>query len=225
MTQRFEPIPDPRPDDEAWPQSQWPVADDVVLSGRTIELRRTRADDAESLTQALADEAVWRFSITKPLSAELWRERIEQLRNPTSGFCQWTVVLKEEVNGAAVGAVVGTTAFLETSPGDARTEIGYTSYDRRVWATRVNPECKFLLLNFAFEQLNMGRVQLKTDARNVRSQQAIARLGATFEGVLRRYQRRHDGTVRDTVLFSITAQEWPAVRAGLIARLGDDPRA
>jgi len=65
----------------------------------------------------------------------------------------------------------------------------------------------------------VGRVQLKTDIRNHRSQQAIARLGAQFEGVLRRYQRRGDGTVRDTVMFSITAEEWPAVRAGLKARI------
>ena len=65
----------------------------------------------------------------------------------------------------------------------------------------------------------MGRVQLKTDIRNHRSQQAIARLGATYEGVLRRYQRRADGTVRDTVLFSVTAEQWPAVRAGLADRL------
>ena len=82
----------------------------------------------------------------------------------------------------------------------------------------VNPECKLLLMEWAFEN-GFGRVQLKTDIRNARSQQAIARLGATFEGVLRRYQRRQDGSVRDTVLFSVTAEQWPAVRAGLAARL------
>jgi RimJ/RimL family protein N-acetyltransferase len=85
----------------------------------------------------------------------------------------------------------------------------------------VNPETKLLLLTYAFETLGMGRVQLKTDIRNHRSQQAIARLGAEFEGVLRRYQRRGDGTVRDTVMFSITAQDWPRVKAGLIGRLAD----
>jgi RimJ/RimL family protein N-acetyltransferase len=92
-------------------------------------------------------------------------------------------------------------------------------YSPAVWSSHVNPECKFLLLQFAFERLGMGRVQLKTDIRNVRSQQAIARLGATFEGVLRRYQRRTDDTVRDTVLFSITAEEWPQVRDHLQGRL------
>lgn len=83
----------------------------------------------------------------------------------------------------------------------------------------MNPECKLLLMQWAFEVSGMGRVQLKTDIRNARSQQAIARLGAQYEGVLRRYQRRQDGSVRDTVLFSVLADEWPAVKLGLQDRL------
>jgi N-acetyltransferase len=83
----------------------------------------------------------------------------------------------------------------------------------------VNPETKLLLLGYAFDVLGAGRVQLKTDVRNARSQQAIARLGAQYEGVLRRYQRRSDDTVRDTMMFSVLAEEWPTVRAALIARL------
>jgi RimJ/RimL family protein N-acetyltransferase len=112
-------------------------------------------------------------------------------------------------------------SYLEVSPADARLEIGFTAFTPDVWGTAVNPECKLLLLGHAFEDLRCGRVQLKTDIRNVRSQRAIDRLGARHEGVLRRYQRRADGTVRDTVLFSIVAEEWPAVRDGLRARLRD----
>jgi tRNA threonylcarbamoyl adenosine modification protein YeaZ len=78
-----------------------------------------------------------------------------------------------------------------------------------------------LLLEHAFKTLEVGRVQLKTDVRNVRSQQAIARLGARYEGTLRRYQQRADGTMRDTVMFSVTAEEWPRVREGLRERLPD----
>jgi RimJ/RimL family protein N-acetyltransferase len=117
------------------------------------------------------------------------------------------------------GAVVGWSSYLEVSPADARLEIGNTAYTPAVWGTAVNPEAKLLLLGYAFEGLSMGRVQLKTDIRNVRSQRAIAGLGATYEGTLRRYQRRADGTVRDTVLFSITAEDWPDVRRSLIARV------
>ena len=88
-----------------------------------------------------------------------------------------------------------------------------------MWGTVVNPETKLLLLSFAFETLGMGRVQLKTDVRNHRSQQAIHRLGATYEGVLRRYNRRRDGSVRDTVMFSVIAEDWPRVRDGLADRV------
>ena len=98
------------------------------------------------------------------------------------------------------------------SPADGRLEIGSTSYARSCWGTSINPETKLLLLSYAFDTLGAGRVQLKTDARNSRSQQAIARLGATYEGTLRRYQRRADGSIRDTVMFSITVDDWPAVR-------------
>jgi RimJ/RimL family protein N-acetyltransferase len=121
--------------------------------------------------------------------------------------------------GLAAGSVAGTSSYLDVSVPDARLEIGSTAYDRRVWGTIVNPEAKLLLLAHAFDVLGTGRVQLKTDVRNHRSQQAIARLGARYEATLRRYQRREDGTVRDTVLFSILAEEWPAVRDGLEARL------
>ena len=104
-------------------------------------------------------------------------------------------------------------------PAAARLEIGWTAYTPAVWAGTVNPDAKLTLLAYAFDELGAGRVQLKTDVRNQRSQRAIAGIGAQFEGLLRRYQRRSDGTIRDTVLFSILAEEWPTVRAGLRARI------
>lgn len=116
------------------------------------------------------------------------------------------------------GRAVGTTSYLDVSLADARMEIGFTAYSPSVWGTEVNPECKLLLMGWAFDH-GFGRVQLKTDIRNRRSQAAIAKLGAAYEGVLRRYQRRSDGTVRDTVMFSVTAEEWPGVRERLRARL------
>ena len=84
---------------------------------------------------------------------------------------------------------------------------------------RSTPTPRLLLLGYAFDELGAGRVQFKTDVRNTRSQRAIARLGARYEGTLRRHQRRADGTVRDTVVFSVLAEEWPEVRQGLLARL------
>jgi RimJ/RimL family protein N-acetyltransferase len=105
------------------------------------------------------------------------------------------------------------------APQDERLEIGWTWYARAHWRSAVNTEAKLLLLTHAFEDLGMGRVQLKTDHLNTRSQQAIARLGATREGVLRRHRRRADGSWRDSVYFSLLAEEWPAAKARLTERL------
>ena len=121
------------------------------------------------------------------------------------------------VGDADAGSVVGTTSFLDVSLPDARLEIGSTAYAPSVWATAVNPEAKLLLMSWSFDH-GFGRVQIKSDIRNRRSQRAILGTGATYEGVLRRYQRRSDGTVRDTAMFSVTAEEWPAVRDRLRAR-------
>jgi RimJ/RimL family protein N-acetyltransferase len=100
-----------------------------------------------------------------------------------------------------------------------RLEIGSTWYEPAARGTAVNPACKLLLLAHAFDVIGVNRVALVTDARNARSQAAIARLGAAREGVLRANMITQGGRVRDTVIFSIVAAEWPAVRAGLLARL------
>ena len=119
----------------------------------------------------------------------------------------------------SAGAVVGTTSYLDVSLIDARLEIGFTAYAPRCWGTAVNPTCKFLLMSWAFEEAGFTRVQLKTDIRNLRSQAAIERLGAHREGVLRCYQRRQDGTLRDTVMYSVLLEEWPRVKLRLQDRL------
>lgn len=119
------------------------------------------------------------------------------------------------------GEIVGTTSYLDVSVNDARLEIGSTMYAPGEWGSLLNPTCKYLLMGHAFEVLGMGRVQLKTDIRNLRSRSAIERLGARREGILRRYQRRMDGTVRDTVMYSVIAEEWSTVRDGLLARIGE----
>jgi RimJ/RimL family protein N-acetyltransferase len=117
------------------------------------------------------------------------------------------------------GELVGSTRFLSIEPAHRRLEVGHTWYAPRVWASQVNPACKFMLLRYAFDTLNFNRVELKTDIRNVRSQAAIARLGAVKEGVFRAHMVRPDGSLRDSVYFSIIRDDWPAVRHGLAARL------
>ncbi|HEX3613485.1 MAG TPA: GNAT family protein [Sporichthyaceae bacterium] len=117
------------------------------------------------------------------------------------------------------GTVVGTSTLAEADLTNEKIHLGNTVYGRPWWGSAVNPAAKLLLLGHCFDDCGYGRVRIQTDVVNKRSAAAIERLGAVREGVARRDQRREDGTFRDTVMFSILATEWPAVRAGLLARI------
>lgn len=186
----------------------WPIEASTVLRYGAVELRLAHGDDAEGLFQALDDDLCWSHVRGRPASAAEVARTIAEAR--LAGRWMWTV--------RRAGEIVGTTSFLDVVPSDERLEIGFTAYRPDQWAAALNPTCKYLLMGWAFDH-GFGRVQLKTDVRNERSQGAISRLGAFREGVLRRYQRRQDGTMRDTVFFSVLADEWPGVRAGLLARI------
>jgi RimJ/RimL family protein N-acetyltransferase len=114
--------------------------------------------------------------------------------------------------------VVGTTSLAEFDERREAAHLGWTAYAPRVWGTQVNPEAKLLLLGHAFAH-GYGRVKIQTGDSNVRSRAAIEKLGAVFEGVVRREQRLADGSWRNTAVYSVLAEEWPAVRAGLEQRL------
>ncbi|TQM14973.1 GNAT family N-acetyltransferase [Pseudonocardia kunmingensis] len=209
----FVPVADARPGDVPWPPLTWPPQPGVVVTtGRVVELvPADPARDAEALFAALDDERVWQHVKGRPDTAQAYAVTLD--RNRAAGALPWLVRLRVPCAGLPAGTVVGTSSYLDVSVPDARLEIGSTAYTPAVWGTAVNPDTKLALLAQAFDVLGAGRVQLKTDVRNVRSQRAIARLGARYEGILRRYQRRADGTVRDTVMFSILAEDWPQVRA------------
>lgn len=217
MNEPFQPHPDPRPNDTVWPELFWPVPDGTVLSGRLVQLSPVKPTDAAELYSALDHDAVWAHVAGRPRDPEEFAARIAA--SERNSRQQWTMRTLHEHRGIAAGSVIGSTSFIDVQPGNAALEIGSTTYTPAVWAGPVNPETKLLLLDYAFDVLQAGRVQLKTDIRNHRSQRAIERLGARFEGVLRRHMRRDDGTMRDTVMFSIIAEEWPAVRAALQIRV------
>lgn len=208
---------DSRPDDVVWPQAEWPPPHE--LAGEHVTLTQFVPADAPELFAALDHDACWDHVVGRPSSPEEYAATLAQA--PQAGRWPWVVRQAGRADGgpqSQAGRVLGTTSYLDVSLPDARLEIGSTAYTPAVWATEVNPECKLLLMTWAFDH-GFGRVQLKTDIRNRRSQAAIAKLGATYEGVLRRYQRRQDGTVRDTVMYAVTAEEWPGVRKRLRARL------
>lgn len=119
--------------------------------------------------------------------------------------------------------VAGSTRYLDISPEHHKLEIGWTFLARRFWRTHVNTEAKFLLLKYAFEEWNAQRVQLKAEAINTRSHNAILRIGATHEGTLRNFRTRGDGQIRDVAFYSIIAPEWPGVKARILSLLDRTP--
>ncbi|MGS2810290.1 GNAT family N-acetyltransferase [Nocardia sp. MW-W600-9] len=216
---RFPPVPDPRPDDKPWPDMVWPVPDGARLSGDTVALTTVDPSaDAGELFAALDVDAVWAHLPWRPRDADEFAQHLREL-SALPDWHVWIVRSRTGIGARPAGSVLGLTSYLDVRPRDAALEIGFTAYAPAVWGSAVNPEAKLLVLEYAFDVLGVGRAQLKTDVRNHRSQQAIARLGARYEGTLRRQFRRADGTVRDSVMFSITAEDWPEVRAGLTERL------
>jgi RimJ/RimL family protein N-acetyltransferase len=186
----------------------------VRLKGEVIHLEPLTPDHAPVLWR-LADPEIFTWVLEWPRDdsfeafAEWLRTRV--LAAPAS--LSFVILL------AATGQPVGVTGYLEIRPPHLGLEIGRTWIARAQQGGKVNPESKYLLLRHAFEELGAARVQFKTDLNNLHSQRAIEKLGATREGVLRSYQMRSNGVLRDTVIYSVLRHEWPRVKAGLLARL------
>lgn len=186
------------------------------LIGAHVRLDEAVAADADGIFAALDHDEVWAAGYNggpaaRPTEPDGWRRRIE-----AAAADQRVMYAVRLIDG---GRIVGTTSLGDSELVHERTHIGWTAYAPDVWSTSVNPECKLLLMTHAFEDCGFGRVKIQTDLINGRSQAAIAKLGATREGVLRRHMLRADGSRRDTVVFSVIVEEWPAVKAGLEARL------
>lgn len=187
----------------------------IVLEGRSIRLEPLTLDHATALFRHASAE-IFEWMVDWPLDSSLaayleWERR--GLEIPDSLL--FAIVLR------TTGEPIGSTAFFDVRPEHRAIEIGRSWFGKAHQGTAANPESKLLLLRHAFETLGALRVQLKTDSRNLHSQRAIEKLGAVREGTLRNYQTRADGRPRDTVMYSITDGEWPAVRAGLERRLGE----
>ena len=184
----------------------------VNLVGRHVLLEPLTLEHAPGLAAVGLDDDIWRLMpygiMRTPADIRRWVE----------------LVLSRQANGTdlvfavihlASGRVAGSTRYLNISPQDRSVEVGGTWYGSDFRRTVVNTECKFLLLEHAFEYLDCIRVQIKTDLRNDRSQRAIERIGAMREGVLRDHMILPDGTVRSSVYYSILKAEWPAVKSRL----------
>lgn len=194
------------------------------LVGRVVRLDPMTADDGPGLFAALDDARVYAAGFGggpagRPASTAAMTDWVAQTLADDRRCAPYVVRLMADGPLGAAGTVIGTSTLGDISLVDERIHLGWTAYAPAVWASGVNPESKLLLLSHAFDDCGFGRVKIQTDNLNTRSQGAIARLGAVREGVLRRHQRRADGSFRDTVVFSIVRDEWPAVRAGLERRV------
>ena len=183
----------------------------LVLAGAHATLQPLAAEHVEDLARAARDPQVWRWLSAAPQCSVEAMTALVRAAVADPDRVSWAVVVD--------GVAVGSTSYLDIDLAVGALEIGWTWYDRQVWATRVNPQCKLLLLSHAFDDLGAGRVSLKIDSLNTRSRRAVLRLGATYDGTLRHHRVRPDGTVRDSAYFSVLADEWPGVRDGLLARL------
>jgi RimJ/RimL family protein N-acetyltransferase len=187
----------------------------VTLEGHGVRLEPMSAEHHDALAAAAADGALWELWFTTvPRPAETHGYIDTALQGRRDGYrMPWIV------RDLASHEIVGTTSYHDIVAAIDRVEIGWTWYARRCQRTHVNTSCKLLLLAHAFDTLGCQVVGFRTDNFNFTSQRAIEALGAKKDGVLRRFQARRDGTARDTVLYSILAEEWRDVRRHLEARL------
>jgi len=187
----------------------------VTLEGHGIRLEPLGPAHEDGLAAAAADGRLWELwytSVPEPAGVGLYIAAA--LEGQRGGH-----MLPWAVRELATDTIVGTTRYHDIVPNIDRVEIGYTFYAARCQRTHINTTCKLLLLGHAFESLGCQVVGLRTDNFNFRSQRAIEALGAKRDGVLRHHQARRDGTVRDSVMYSILAAEWPDVKRHLTLRL------
>ncbi len=191
----------------------------VNLSARGVALVPLTLEHEQGLREAAADGELWKIRVTsvpEPQDTRAYIESALQMREAGNRFA--FAVLDE-----ATGTVLGTSSYHDILPAVKRVEIGYTWYAQRCQRTHVNTTCKLLMLSHAFDTLGCNVVGWRTDNFNHASQRAIERLGARKDGVIRGHAMRRDGTIRDTVMYSLRAGEWPEVKAQLLYLL-DKPR-
>ena len=188
----------------------------VVLEARGVRLRPLSLADEPGIRAAASDGQLWELRVTSIPEPQEARDYIEKALQTNNRFAF-------AVTDAASGVVLGSTSYHDILPEVKRVEIGHTWYAARWQRTHVNATCKLLLMTHAFETLGCNVIGWRTDNLNLVSQRAIERLGAQKDGVIRGHALRRDGTIRDTVMYSMRSGEWPEAKAQLLYRL-DKPR-
>lgn len=191
------------------------IKGDISLEGKRVRLLPASHEHLDGLFKASNHSEIWTYSpstMSKP--EDLVTTMNQWMKSKEQGLRYPFVIFDKSTN-----EIVGSTSYLDISPQNRKLEIGGTWLDPKVWSTRVNTECKYLLLKYGFEEMNLVRVQLRTDSRNERSNRAIQRIGAQLEGTLRQEMILHDGYIRDSNVYSILDKEWETVRDKLLGYL------
>ncbi|KAA0765862.1 GNAT family N-acetyltransferase [Bacillus sp. SH5-2] len=179
-------------------------------------LRLMDGDDVETLFSIVeGNKGIWAYLISKMDSVQDMQQYVQKA---IKGYGRGTQIPFSVVD-QQTNMIVGSTRLYNISVEDKTVELGQTWYHPSVQRTSINTECKYMLLEYAFEKLHMLRVQIKTDVRNEKAQRAIERLGAVKEGVLRNERKLPNGHVRDAVVYSIIASEWPSIKEKLLEKL------
>ncbi len=190
----------------------------ITLSGRHAALEPLSHEHQDALAEAVRDGELWKLWYTAIPSPEGMRAEIER----RLGLQKAGSMLPFAVRSRASGRIAGMTTYMNIDANNRRVEIGSTWYAKSAQRTPLNTECKLMLLTHAFETLACIAVEFRTGHFNHASRRAIERLGAKQDGILRSHQRYADGSLRDTVVYSIVAHEWPAVRRHLEFKLAGD---
>ena len=197
-----------------------PFVEPVTLTARGVTLSPMTSAHLDGLRAAAADGELWNIRVTSVPAPTQTQQYVDDALAARAAGHRFPFVVQD----AASGEVLGSSSYHDIVPAIRRLEIGWTWYAKRVQRSHVNTTCKLLLLTHAFEVLQCNVVGWRTDNFNFASQAAIERLGARRDGVLRGHALRRDGTIRDTVMYSLRAGEWPEVKAHLLHLL-DKPRA
>jgi RimJ/RimL family protein N-acetyltransferase len=188
---------------------------EIELKGNKISLAPMREEHRNQIINAASDGKLWDLWFTGIPSEQSIDQYLKVALEDKSNFLSLPFVVIDNDNGKIIGA----TRFCHASPENRRVEIGYTWYSKSYQRTSVNTECKLLLLTYAFESLDAIAVEFRTHWHNEKSRNAITRLGAKQDGVLRNHSIEADGAYRDTVVFSIINLEWPTVKKCLQFKL------
>lgn len=187
----------------------------VVLRGEGVELRPLATESLDALYRASCNADIWKLTSVDYSIPEIFYPNFTAALNERDSGKSYPFLIIDPKQSR----IVGTTRLLEIHPNDKKLEIGVTWIDTAYWGTGLNTECKFLLLQYCFEELMANRVQFRAKANNARSRGALEKIGAKFEGVQRKDKIEPNGNPRNTAFYSIINDEWPEVKSALVEKI------